>query len=155
MKKKIVLAVIALAAVSFGWCATKRLFQDDEKKILETIELMRQAAEAKNTDAFMEHFSGDYSDNSGNSKLIVYGMVKNILGGLEKLNVTVKDVDVLVTGDTAYATVTVTADAVKRGKRIEPFGTEQNPERPRVTFRKSSMGNWKIVKVDDVRSNSF
>lgn len=148
--KRVALAALAAAVLLGGWCFARGLFADDEAAVRAAIEDMRQAAEARDVNRFSRHISGDYRDDSNHSALIIKNMVGRILGSLESVRVRVEDVQVIVTGDSAYATMSVTTEAVKRGKIIHPFGSDQAPEKPRVTFQKEG-GDWKIVKVDNVQ----
>ena len=150
MKRALIALAILVVALG-GWCTVRRLFADDEAAIRAAIEDMRTAAEAKDVGRFMSHVSGDYQDDSQNNAFIIRQMIMRVLTGFDSLKVHVEDVRVTVTGDTAYATMNVTTEAVRNGKLENPFGSDQAPERPRVTFKKD--GEWKIVKVDGVQGS--
>ncbi len=155
MKKRLLLAVLVAAVAALAWCFHKRLFGDDEARIREVIHEMETAAEAKNVPAIMEHFSRDYKDDSGNNKFIINQLVKRSLAGVDEFQVEIKDVDVMVAGERAWTTVTIVSQATRRGKIISPFGTEQDPEQPRVTFERTATGDWLIIKVEGVDSPGF
>ncbi len=150
MRKKIIVGLLIFVAVCTAWCFQKRLFQDDEKRIREVVKELKTAAEARNTGEFMKHFSRNYNDDSGHKKVIVQQMVNRIFQSVSEMQVNILDVDVMVTGDSGWAIVTVSAQAVKNGKIVSPFGSDESPETPRITFEKTSTGDWEIVKVDDV-----
>jgi len=116
---------------------------------------MRVAAEAKNSGALMSHFSSDYKDRDGNNKFILGQIVTRSLAHASELKVTIGDVDVFVTGSRATATVPVTVEAISNGAVYFPFGSADEPERPRLTLQKTATGDWLIVKVENVRENNF
>jgi len=155
MRKKLLLGALIGLLIMTGWCFHKRLFGDDEKRIREIITQMEKAAENKNTQGIIEHFSSDYSDSGGHNKFIILQMMKRFIDSLDDIRIDVKDLDVLVAGDRAYATMKVTSQATKRGRVISPFGSDNDPETPRVTFERTSTGDWKIIKVENVDSPSF
>ena len=62
--------------VIFAWCAGKRMFRDDEKRIREVIEEMRLGAEELSADVVIKHFSKDYSDNNGSTKMMIFGLIR-------------------------------------------------------------------------------
>lgn len=155
MKTRLLLAIALGAVLLTAWCFHRRIFQDDEKRIREIIEEMRVAAEAKSAQRIIEHFSKDYSDSGGNNKFIIFQMIKHTLDMVEEIRIDVKDVTVLVTGDSAWATVEVTSQAVKNGKIIFPFGSDKEPETPRITFKRTSTGDWVIVRVEDVSGRAL
>ena len=76
MKRKIIIGLALAGALLLAWRFYKNAFQDDEKKIRETIEFMRAGAEQKNVAAVMRCFSRDYKDDNGNNKFTV-----NIIDG--------------------------------------------------------------------------
>jgi hypothetical protein len=155
MRKKALLAGLLILVLGLGWCFHRRLFQNDEKAIRAVIEQMRTAAEAKNTAELMKHFSPNYKDRDGNNKFIIDQIVRRSLVRVDELRITIKSVDVLVMGDTARVSVTVTGEAVKNGKVTYFFGSEDEPETPHLTFQKTSTGDWLIIKVENVRGGDF
>jgi ketosteroid isomerase-like protein len=155
MKRKAFLALALLAITALAWHYHRRLFQDDDKTIRIMIEDMRQAAEAKDASRLLKHFSPDYNDRDGNNKFIISQMVTRSLASVSELRVSVKNVDVLVTGERAWATLTVTAEALKDGKVFFPFGSLEDPETPRLTFKKTSTGDWKIISVENIKNSGF
>ena len=154
MRKFLVVCVLA-AVILAGWCFHKRLFQDDEKRIREIIHEMELAAEKKSADGLMDYFSRDYKDSSGNTRFVVYGMVKRTLQRVDELRVTVSDVSVTVAGDRAWADMEVVAEAVRDGEVSYPFGSDRDPETPSLTFKKTGTGDWKIIKVENVQGGGF
>lgn len=148
MKKPLLAVIIAVVALG-GWCVTRNLFADDEAAVKAAIEDMRLAAEAKDIPRFMRHISSDYQDDSGHSAFIIGRMVDMAISPLGSIKVHVEDVNVIVTGKTAMATLSVFIEATRGGRLVSPFGTEQQPERPRVTLKKEG-GDWAVVKVDNV-----
>ncbi len=155
MRKKIFIGGVLALVVTLAWCYHGRLFGDDEEKIREMVELMRVAAEAKSAAGMMEHFSRNYTDRNDYNKFMIRQMVERSLKSVDEIRVTVKDVDVLVTGERAWATVTVVAEATKKGKVYFPFGSDDRPEKPRLTLERTSTGDWLIIKVENVNNDGF
>jgi len=154
MKKALIAIAVVIVAVG-GWCVVQRAFQDDKQKIIDTFEEMRQAAERKSPDGIIKHFSNDYSDKDGNSKLFIYGIIKRSFQNVDEIRVKIEDVDVTVAGDRAWASCRIVLEATKQGSVFYPFGSDQDPETPTVTFAKTSTGNWQVIKVENVRSRGF
>lgn len=150
--KKAVLALAAVAVIILAAVYHKRLFQDDEKRIREIVVRIEQAAENKNTDGIMEHVSGEYSDDSGLNKLLLRRLLDNNLARVDELRVKVEDADVFITGEKATVNLKVTAEAVRQGRIFFPLGSENEAERPEVTFKKTGTGEWKIVKIENMDS---
>lgn len=155
MKKKALIAAALVLAVSLAWCFQKRLFQDDEKRIREIVNEMAGAAERQDPDGLIRYFSSDYKDKNGYTKFVIAQLVRSNIGSVDELRVTIKDLDVLVAGDQAYATVTLVTEAKKNKKLYYPFGSDQDPESPRLTFARTGRGDWEIIKVENVNRSGF
>lgn len=153
--RKVLLVIAVFSLVIIAMCFHRRIYQDEEARIKEIIEEMRVAGEAKRADGIIKWFSNDYSDKSGNNKFIYYQLIMRTLDAVEEIKVEIKDVDVIVAGDRAWATLTVTTEAIRKGKIIFPFGSDQNPETPRLTFKKTATGDWSITRIDDVKSRGL
>jgi hypothetical protein len=153
--RKVLLASGLALIVIFAWCAGKRMFRDDEKRIREVIEEMRLAAEELSADRLIAHFSKDYSDDNGYTKMIIYGLVRRNFQKVDELRVTIEDLDVMVTGDRAWVSLSIVAEASRGGEIYYPFGSDDDPEQPSLTFKKTKAGNWLIIKVDNVRDSGF
>jgi len=150
MRNRLVTAALVISLATAAWIFHRRIFQDDQKRIREIIETMRAAAEQKNAEEFMKYFSRDYKDSSGNNKFMIYRMVKINIQAVDEFEAEVSDLDVLVTGDSAWATLKVVTHAVRDGRIISPFGSERDPEMPRITFKRTSTGDWAITRVENV-----
>ena len=153
--KKFLLVLAIAAVVLGGWCFRGRLFQDDEKRIRTVIEEMRVAAEQKSADRVIGHFGNEYSDKDGNTKMMIWGLLKNSFERVDELRARVSDVDVMVAGDRAWVTMNVVAEAVKGGEVYYPFGSDSDPENPTLTFKKTKTGDWVIIKIENVRETNF
>ena len=153
--KKFMLGLAIATVVLVGWCFRSRLFQDDEKRIRAVIEEMRVAAEQKSADRIIGHFGNDYSDKDGNTKMMIWGLLRNSFEQVDELRARVSDVDVMVAGDRAWVTLQVVTEAVKSGEVAYPFGTDTDPESPTLTFKKTKTGDWVIIKIENVRENNF
>jgi ketosteroid isomerase-like protein len=153
--RKFLLALAVACLVLTAWCFHRRLFQDDEKRVAAVIEEMRQAAEKKSADGLIGHFSNDYSDRDGNTKFMIYGMVKGVLDRVDEIRIKVSDVKVTVAGDRAWASARIVAEATRDGQVYYPFGSDSDPETPSLTFKKTKTGDWAVVKVENVRNSSF
>ena len=153
--KKFVLGLAIAAVVLVGWCFHRRLFQDDEKRVRAVIEEMRVAAEQKSVDRLIQHFGNDYSDKDGNTKMMIWGLLRNSFDRVDELRARVSDVDVMVAGDRAWVTLKVVTEAVQGGEVAYPFGSDADPETPTLTFKKTKTGDWVIIKIENVRENNF
>ena len=140
---------LLLAAVVAAYLIYRSCSQEDEAVIRGGIQEMAAAAEARDAQKFMEHFSSHYRDSQGNSAFVLFQIVKNLFGQVEELKVKISDVSVMVAGDQAFATLAVVAAARREGQMVYPFGREDSPEHPRITFQKEGL-SWKIVKVEGV-----
>jgi len=154
MRKAALFIAIAVLVVS-GLCFHRRLYQNDEKRIKAIIEEMEAAAEAKSADGIIKWFANDYQDGSGNTKFFIYQLIRRTLERVEEMRVEVTEVEVLVTGDRAWATVTVTTEAIRGGSIVFPFGSDQEPETPRITFKRTATGDWRITRVEDVKTRGL
>lgn len=148
--KKAALVLVVAGALVLAFVYHRRLYQDDEKRIREIISLIEKHAEAKNTDRMMEYVSGDYSDDSGLNKFYLRRMLQSRMGKLDELKVSIKDLDVFVSGEKATVNMALTAQATKQGRIFFPLGAEDEPEHPKITFRKTGTGDWEIVEIDNV-----
>ena len=153
--RKFLLVLAAAGLVLTAWCFHRRLFQDDEKRIAAIIEEMRGAAGRKSADGVIEHFSNEYSDRDGNTKFMIYGMIKGALDRTDEIRIKVSDVKVTVAGDRAWASLRVVAEATRDGRVYYPFGSDAEPETPTLTFKKNKTGDWAIIKVENVSNASF
>lgn len=143
----IIVVIVAFAAVLvFGRMCSKG---DANAEIKLMVEQMVQAAEQKNTQEFMKHFSRDYKDSSGNNLFIISQYVKRAIESVDELDVETSDLDIVATGDSAFFSVKVITRSRSRGRISHPFGSEENPEIPRVSLKRQG-GEWKIVKVEGV-----
>ena len=124
--------------------------KDDDTAIRELIAQMEADAESRNWQSFIKNFSKKYSDNDGNSYMMILGMVKNTFESVQEIDVVVEDIDVSVYGDEASASCSVYAFARKGQKVLYPFGQEDDPENPRISLQKEG-GDWKIIEVQGVR----
>ncbi|MFO8058702.1 MAG: hypothetical protein R6V10_15555 [bacterium] len=148
--KKATLVLVVSAALVLAFVYHRRIYQDDEKRIREIISKIEKHAEAKNTDGMMEYVSDDYSDDSGLNKFYLRRMLQSRMGELDELKVEIKDLDVFVSGEKATVNLALTAQATRKGKIFFPLGSEDKPEHPKITFRKTGTGDWEIIEIDNV-----
>ncbi len=140
---------LLLAGVAAAYLIYRSCSKEDDAVIRAAIQEMVAAAEARDAQKFMDHFSGHYHDREGNNAFILFQMVRNIFSQVDELKVRVEDVSVVVTGDQAFVTLSVVAAASRQGQIQYPFGREESPEHPRITFQKEGL-SWKIVQVEGV-----
>jgi ketosteroid isomerase-like protein len=153
MRTSVKIAIL-LAGVVAAYLVYRSCSKEDEAAIREIIQEMAAAAEARDAQKFMEHFSSHYQDSQGHNAFILFQIVQNIFGQLDELKVRVEDVSVVVAGDQAYVTLAVVAGGRRQGQMVYPFGREDSPEHPRITFQKESFG-WKIVRVEGVEHAGY
>ncbi|GEM_PF-714687 len=147
----IILAIVALIGIMV---LGKIFFQDDDAEIRTLLDEMINAAQERNTKEFMKHFSFKYKDSSGNTYFIIQQYVKRAFDLIDGLKVDVKNIDIYVAGDSAYVTLEVITRASTNGGITHPFGSEQDPEMPRLTLKKERL-DWKIVKVEGVQGSGY
>lgn len=146
--------IVAAAAIFALILIFKMCSGDDDAEIRALMGEMVAAAEARNTQEFMKHFSLKYKDSGGNSYFVIQQMIKRLFDQLEELKVEINNLDIYVAGDSAYASMEVITRGKMRGQMSHPFGSEQKPQTPRITFNKERM-TWKIVKVEGVDSGGY
>lgn len=121
--------------------------------IRELVLQMKKEAEALDFDAFMEHISKHYKDDSGNSYLIIYQLIKNHTKELESLSAEVNVLGVSVSDKKAEAQIKLIVQARKRGEIYYLLGKEDLPEYPRLFFAKEGF-SWRLVKVSGIKGES-
>jgi len=127
--------------------------QPEDKVIRELIFQMKKEAEALDFDAFMEHISKHYKDDSGNTYLIIYQLIKNNTKELDALSAEVSVLGVSVRDKKAEAQIKLMVQARKRGEIYYLLGKEDLPEFPRLFFAKEGF-SWKLVKVSGIKGES-
>jgi len=142
------------AALLAGYLVYRSCRREDEAAIRGVIQEMIAAAEERNAAEFMRHFSSQYKDNRGNNFLVIFQMVKRTFEQVAEIQVRVEDVSVVVTGEQAFVTLSVATTARGQGQVLYPFGREDSPEHPRITFRKERF-DWKIVQVEGVEQGGL
>ena len=145
---------LLLAGVLAAYLIYRSCSKEDDAAIRGIIQEMVAAAEARDAQKFMDHFSSHYHDSQGNNAFALFQIVKSIFEQVDELKVRVEDLSVVVAGDQAFATLAVVAAARREGQMVYPFGREDSPEHPRITFQKESF-SWKIVKVEGVEHGGF
>jgi len=140
---------LLLAAVVVGYWVYRSCTREDDAALRAIIQEMAAAAEARDTSRFLKHFSSQYQDSHGNGYFFILQMVKRIFEEVDELEVKVEDLNVVVAGDEAFVTLSVMTEARRQGQILHPFGREDYPEQPRITFKKERLG-WKIVRVEGV-----
>lgn len=141
---------LLIAAVGIGYLIYRSCTQEDEGRLRAIIQEMAAAAEAQDLSAFMNHFSNQYQDRHGNSYFVILQLVKRVFEEVDELKVKVEDLNVVVAGDEAYVTLSVMTEARRQGRILHPFGREDRPEQPRITFQKERL-DWKIIRVEGVQ----
>jgi len=140
---------LLLAALVVGYLVYRSCTREDDAELRAIIQEMVDAAEARDLSGFMKHFSSQYQDSSGNGYFFILQVVKRVFEEVDELKVKVENLNVVVTGDEAFVTLSVMTEARRQGRIIHPFGREDNPEQPRITLKKERL-DWKIVQVEGV-----
>ena len=114
---------------------------------------MEREAEALDFNRFMDHISKHYKDDSGNTYLIIYQLIKNNIKDVEKLDAEVEVLGVSVGDKKAEAQIKLMVRVWKKGGIYYLLGKEDLPEFPRLYFAKEGF-NWRLTKVSGIKGES-
>ena len=128
---------------------------DDTAEIEKTLDDMIESAREKDREGLLDSFSKHYKDNNGYNYLVIKKIIDNAFkeygsldGSYENLSVTLGEDE---NGEkTANAKLGVKAVGVRNGIPENLLGTEDSYDEITVRLKKSSLGSWKIVEIEDV-----
>lgn len=151
MKKLFPIAIIIIIIIGFFLFRGK----DDPKQFQSYFDQMLSAGEGKDLEKFMDNFSLHYKDDYGTNYIYIKHIVKNTFDKYESFEGVIENLDVSVSKDEegnkiADTNMDVFVTGYKGGIPQEILGTSGHLDNITVTLQKSSLGKWKIVRVDGV-----
>lgn len=156
MKK---ILVIALIILGITYLLFTREGNDDEF-FTAYFNNMVEAAKSKDLDNFMKNFSLQYHDDYGFNYLILKNSVKNVLEKNQIIDGSFTDLSSSVSEDgdgneVAVINLDVEAKGINKGIEYNLLGHEGTLENITIFLEKSSLGSWKIVRVEGVDSKNY
>ncbi|MGI9533719.1 MAG: hypothetical protein ACR2NW_02110 [Thermodesulfobacteriota bacterium] len=154
MKKVIVLLLIVAVGLIF---LTRNKSDDDFFNSY--FNQMVEAGETKNHDQFMSFFSLQYQDEYGLNYIIINELVKNTFnefgtleGSFSDLSSKIEEID---GKSLAIVNMDVNAIGIKNGIDTGILGLSNDPENITIYLEKSTLGKWKIIKVEGLNRSDY
>jgi len=155
MRKVIVLVVIIVILGFF--LLTKD--EGDNEFFTSYFNEMVEAGESKNLEKFMNFFSLQYKDEYGFNYIVIKNIVKNTFSEYDSLEGTFSGLTSKIEKDNGKNLAIINLDAsaigIKNGIDTGILGLNEKPENITVYLEKSSLGKWKIVKVEGVEEGQY
>jgi len=152
MKRYIIIVIIGavLAYALFGP-------GDNTSEIEAVFNKAIEAGEKKDFEGVMEHFSLTYRDEYGATYPVVKKIVKNSFEKFDALNCKYADLKVSINetekGEKeAVANFNTYISGISFGIPVSLLGGEDSLQNLTVTLKKSSFGEWKIIKVEGLEA---
>jgi SnoaL-like domain len=140
-------AIVGLAAaVLLGYFAWE-WFLSPRARVERTLESAAVAAEALDLDLFLSHFSADYHDFLHGDREGLAANLKESFARVDRLNVTLRSIEVSVSGGEATARFDLVVVAVKGEERYVVLGTPFEAEKFEARLVREN-GSWRIQRVD-------
>jgi hypothetical protein len=152
LKRSTGFAIVSSAILLLSGYVLWEWYLSPEARVRRTLESAAASAERADVEAFLGRFASDYSDFTHPDRTSFEAMVRESFTRIDRLNVTLKAIDVLVDGDEARARLDAVVVAIKGEERYVVLGTLFEPERLEVGLRRES-GSWKIRRVSKSRTN--
>ena len=146
MRTKGWLLVAVAAALLFGFFAWE-WFLSPRARIQRTLSAVAEAAEATDVDRIVSYLSADYHDYLSPSREALADRLREGFARIDRTNVTVSAVDVVVNGDEAMVRFDLVVVAVRGEERYVVLGTPFEPEKVTASFVRGAEG-WRIRSVD-------
>ncbi|MGH9324960.1 MAG: nuclear transport factor 2 family protein [Vicinamibacteria bacterium] len=134
------------AALLFGYFAWE-WYLSPEARVKRALESAAAAAEEADVEGFVSSFSSEYGDFANRNRSSLEALVRESFGRVDRLNVTLKSMDVEVEGGEALTRLDVVVVAVRGEERYVVVGTPFEGEKLEVGMRRED-GGWKIRRVD-------
>lgn len=157
MKKFILVFTIAIITLLILFCGKKESPEHFEKLINNMIE----TANEKDIEDFMDFFSTKYKDEYGANYLLIKKIVETHFERYERFEVAYEDLSVFIFEDeqkqkTAKVDLEIIVTGVKNGiLSKEIIGSSGHFDYINLTFRKSGINNWKIVKIEGLNDKIY
>ena len=154
MKKTLVLVLVAAVVLIF---LTRN--KGDDEFFTTYFNEMVQAGESKNVEQFMNFFSLKYKDDYGFNYIVIKNIVKNTFNEFDKIEGSFSDLSSKIVKSNGRNLAVINMDVnvigIKNGIYAAVLGLNDKPENITVYLEKSSLGKWKIVKVEGVRKREY
>jgi hypothetical protein len=139
------------AALLLGYFAWE-WFLSPVARVKGTLEGAASAAEGLDFDRLLSYLADDYSDVLDADRASLESRLKEAFSRVDRLNVTLRDIDVDVAkgGGEASARFDLVVVAIRGDERTVVIGTPFEGERVEGDFTRTSAG-WKIRRVDRSR----
>ena len=153
--RKIIIVVLILA---LGMFLLTRNRGDDEF-FSSYFNKMVEAGESKNLEQFMNFFSLQYKDEYGLNYIVIKKLVVNTFNEFDTLEGSFSDLSSSIkeSGGKNIAVINMDAKAVgiKNGIDTGVLGLQDKPENITIFLEKSTLGKWKIIKVEGVEKRDY
>ena len=154
MKKTLALVLIAAVVLIF---LTRN--KGDDEFFTNYFNEMVQAGESKNVEQFMNFFSLKYKDDYSFNYIVIKNIVKNTFNEFDRLEGSFSDLTSKIVKSDGRNLAVVNMDAraigIKNGIDAAVLGLNDKPENITVYLEKSTLGKWKIIKVEGVRKREY
>ena len=139
----IVGVAVAIVGLYFSWT----MYLSPQARVERSLDAAVAAAEVVDAATFLSFFDTGYTDYLHADKSVFSERIENAFERVDRLNITVQAMDVVVDGDAAEARFELVVVAFSGEDRLVVVGTPFQPELVIATL--SRVGSaWKIVRVD-------
>ena len=127
----------------------------DPREIEAVLGEMKDAAQIKDLDGVMSHFSLQYKDEYGATYHVVKKVIEDVFRKYDSIGVSYSGLSVVFSenesgGKEAAANLDVIVTGHSSGITRDLIGSDGSPDNVTVTFEKSSLGGWKITSVEGI-----
>lgn len=140
-------AIVAVAVAIVGFYVSWTVYLSPQARVKRTLDAAVASAEVVDAANFLSHFDPGYTDYLHAERAIFDERIEDAFGRVDRLNVTVQDMNVVVDGDEAEARFELVIVAFRGEDRLVVVGTPFQPELVIATLSKVGSA-WKIVRVD-------
>lgn len=133
----------ALLVSFFSW----EWFLSPEARVKRALSSAAEAAEAVDVDTFLFFVADDYEDFVHPDRSSLEARVRESFERVDRLNVTLKEIEVEVEADRALAKFDLIVVAIRGEERYVVVGTPFEPDKVNATLERSE-GAWRIRTVD-------
>ena len=153
--RKIIIVVLILA---LGLFLLTRNRGDDEF-FSSYFNKMVEAGESKNLEQFMNFFSLQYKDEYGLNYIVIKKLVENTFNEFDTLEGSFSDLSSSIKESDGKNIAVINMDAkavgIKNGIDTGVLGLQDKPENITIFLEKSTLGKWKIIKVEGVEKRDY
>jgi hypothetical protein len=143
LKRSTGFAIVSFAVVLLSSYFLWEWYLSPEARVRRVLESAAASADKADVEALLGHFASDYSDFMHPDRKSFEAMLRESYTRVDRLNVTLKAIEVEVDGDEARATVDAVVVAIRGEERYVVLGTPFEPESLEVELRRED-GSWKI-----------